>query len=283
MSLHKYTRTTPPDMDILRGECLSKIGRAPDSVSFDTAATTDQLQIMFDPDLTGGEVTILDGIVAALPDAPEFGPSRLSKDRIATIIQQPQTVGYELCDRDFKIVTCKMAQVDAVEDLKIDTVTLKEVDWAGPELEIQGVYKDVAGTMTLCADQADADLNGILSVWNYKAVDQTDGTTQIPYNIRSGSLVMDPAIPAAERFSHRAYAIAVPDLGQSYFVRLFDGYVAGRPITGELEVESPTAKLLDPALAPGASNVIRIYVYHPQGQSNAHILWLMTYRPAGTF
>lgn len=214
-----------------------------------------------------------------MPVVPE---SNVTVVNTALVKSQPQTEGYEMCERDFKITTCKMAQADAVEDLKIDVTTLKEEAYAGPELKLVNVYKDDNGTMVACTDQADADLNGILTVWDYCAYDQADGTTLITYNIRSGALVADPAIPAGERFDHRAYIVVAPDLGQANYVRLFDGYITGRPNEGELSTESPTAKTLDPNIAPGA-NIIRIYVYHPQGQSNSHILWLLTYRPSGTY
>ena len=208
---------------------------------------------------------------------------KLDADGVALSRTQPQGLDYQMCERDFKIVTCKTAQADAVEDLRINVTTLKEEAWAGPELKLVGVYKDVAGTMTLCTDDTDAGLNGVLTVWDYMAYDQADGTTQIPYDIRSGALVCDPAVPAGERFDHRAYIVIAPALGQPNYVRLFDGYVAGRPAEGELSTDSPTAKRLDPSLAPGASNVVRIYLYHPVGQVNAHVLWLLTYRAAGTF
>lgn len=194
---------------------------------------------------------------------------------------QPQSLGHELCERDYKLTTCKVTQADAVEDLLMNTLTLREEAWAGPELSLVGVYKDDGTDMVPCVDQADADVNGILSVWDYKAIDQADGTTEIVYDVRSGALVADPTITVADRFNHRAYIVAAPALGQQYHVRLFDGYIAGRPIEGELSTESPRAKPLNPSIAPGA-NVIRIYVKHPAGQSHAHILWLMTYRPVGT-
>ena len=197
-------------------------------------------------------------------------------------ILQPQTLGFELCERDFKITTCKVGQAAAVEDLLVNPLTLKEAPYGGPELKLVGVYKDGGATNIPCADQADADANGILTVWDYCAYNQADGTTLIPYDIRSGALVHDPAILPAARFDHRAYIMVAPDLGQPNYVRLFDGYIAGRPAEGELSTESPTAKLLDPAIAPGA-NIVRVYVFHPQGESHAHILWLMTYRPKGTF
>jgi hypothetical protein len=54
------------------------------------------------------------------------------------------------------------------EDLKINIETLKEVTWG--ELTLVGVYKDSGGAMAECSDQADADTNAILSVWEYTAL-----------------------------------------------------------------------------------------------------------------
>lgn len=233
--------------------------------------------------LDGGVTGPAGGLIAAHDSSPSVVlEQKLSSDGVALAKPQPQVFGHEMCERDFKITTCKVSQADAVEDMKVNPVTLKEEDWAGPELSLVGVYKDVSGTMVPCADQADADLNGVLSVFDYKAYDQADGVTEIPYDIRSGALVGDPGIATVQRFDHRAYLVMVPDLGQPYWVRIFDGYVTGRPQEGELSTESPAAKQLDPSMAPGA-NVARLYIFHPQGQSNAHILWLLTYRPTGTF
>jgi len=239
--------------------------------------------IVFKADLPNEQILALEALVFAHSgeSIPAVEP-KLTSEGVALTTPQPQKFGFEMCDRDFKLVTCKVAQDDAVEDLKVNPVTLKEEAWAGPELALVGVFKAGDPSMELCASQADADANGVLSVFEYKAYNQTDGTTQIPYNIRNGAIVKDPAIPVGERFAHRAYVIAVPALGPAYFVRLFDGYLAAHP-DDLLDVESPQAKLLDPAPAPGAANAVRIYVYHPQGQSNAHVLWMLTYRPTGTF
>jgi hypothetical protein len=247
-------------------------------------------KIVFKDALSAGDKTILDGdttgpaggLIAAHDNTPypSNEPAKTS-DNVLYVTQQPQDIGFELCDRDFKIVTCKMAQADAVEDKKINPVTLEEEDWG--ELLLVNVYKDdgTAG-MVPCTDQTDANTNGILSIWEYQALDQADGTTKIVYDIRDGALISDPSIVSADRFKHRAYAIAAPGLGQANFVRLFDGYVAGHP-DGVIDAKSPQAKALNPAPAPGLANALRIYLYHPAGASHDHILRLVTYRPSGTY
>lgn len=247
-------------------------------------------KIVFKDSLSTGDKTTLDGdttgpaggLIAAHDNTP-YPSSEPAKtpDNVLYVTQQPQDIGFELCDRDFKLTTCKVAQADAVEDKKVNPVTLEEEDWG--ELLLVDCYKDdVTGGVIACTDQTDANTNAVLSVWEYQALDQADGTTKITYDIRDGALISDPSIVSADRFKHRTYAIAAPGLGQAYYVRLFDGYVAGHP-DGVIDAKSPQAKALSPAAAPGLSNALRIYIYYPAGESHNHILRLVTYRPAGTF
>jgi hypothetical protein len=247
-------------------------------------------KIVFKDALSTGDRTTLDGdttgpaggLIAAHDNTPyPIDEPAKTADNVLYVIQQPQDIGFELCDRDFKVTTCKMAQANAVEDKKINPVTFEEEDWG--ELLLINCYKDdVTGGIIACTDQTDANANGILTVWEYQAIDQADGTTKIVYDIRDGALISDPSIVSADRFKHRAYAVAAPGLGQANFVRLFDGYVAGHP-DGVINAKSPQAKALDPGPAAGLSNALRIYIYHPAGESHEHILRLVTYRPAGTF
>lgn len=169
----------------------------------------------------------------------------------------------------------------SIEDMKMNPFTFKEEGWK--EARLVNVYKLVGNDMVPCSNQADADINGILSVMDYFAVDQQDGVTPIPYEIRDGNIYIDDSIIAGEMFDHRAYAIAVPSvpgiLGGS--VSLFDGYLG--PLAGKvLQATSPTAKRLDPANGPGTT-VIRFYFIHPSGSKKTHIVRLVTYRPTKTF
>lgn len=196
-----------------------------------------------------------------------------------SITVRAQTDGYQMCDRDIKVTTNKVTTATSVEDKRMDVTTLKEVDW--DEMVLVGVYKDVSGTMTLCSDQADADANGILSIWDYCAKDQSDGTTHIDYEIKDGALVADPSILAADKWKHKVYAVAAPDAGQPNYVRLFDGYAPAHP-SGSIDAKSPDAKHIEPTV-PGVTNVIRVYIVHPIGESHEHVLRIVTYRPGGTF
>jgi hypothetical protein len=202
---------------------------------------------------------------------------KMSANDVLLLQPQPQSPGYEMCDRDIKLETV----TGAIEDLKINPTTQKEDNWG--EVTLVGKYKDVAGTMTECADQADADTTCILTIWDYKAKKQSD-LSDMAYEVRGGNLSPDPAIPANERFSHRAYVVAAPGIPAAFGgqVRLFDGYLG--VWGGDLESISPAARHLDPALGAGAS-VMRLYFYHPAGTAGkrSHVLRLITYRPQGSF
>jgi hypothetical protein len=167
----------------------------------------------------------------------------------------------------------------AVEDKKVNPATFLEEEWY--ECALVGVYE---ADGSLCADQSDADATGVLSVWDYCAHNQTDRLA-IAYDLKDGALEVDESIVLADKYKHRAYAIVAPGIPATSggTVRTFDGYIGHLGSTGKLlKVNSPTAKNLDPALAPGLSNIIRIYIYHPAGEKHSHILRLITYRPPGT-
>jgi hypothetical protein len=166
------------------------------------------------------------------------------------------------------------------EDLKINTTTLKEENWG--ELTLVGVYKDDSGSIVLCADQADATANAILSIWEYTAINPYTYNL-LTYELRDGYLIVDPTLPTDERWDHRAYAIGaylIPgDQGGS--LRLFDGYLGPAP-NGIIDATSPQTFVLDPNLGPSTS-AIRLFLYYPAGSALKHVLRLVTYRPPGTF
>lgn len=267
-------------------ERIDLSGGAKDGVGRYTGGSLD---VVFKDALSAGDKTILDGDVMTAPaggllaahdnSASASTPQR-TEDGIALTQPQVQTLGWQLCDRDIKLVTCTFG-AGSVEDLKVNMTTLAEEPWE--ECALVDVYKDDgAGGMTPAVDQADADVNGILSVWDYCAKDQTqDPKTQIDYDIRDGGLITDPDIPASECYDHRAYAIGAPDLHTvNSFVRFFDGYLGAQP-DGRVEAKSPQAKRMSvqQSLAAG---VMRIYVYHPAGAKRTHVLRLVTYRALGT-
>ncbi len=168
---------------------------------------------------------------------------------------------------------------NSFEDMKICPTSNKECIWG--EMEQVGVYKDDSGTMVLCTTQADADTNGILSVWKYKGIDQSDMVTEVSWDIKDGCLWVDSTLPANEIYDHRVYAMAGHSLGQANHVRLFDGYLG--PMKGDvIQALSPQAKTMNPALAPTASEV-KVWIKHPAGSKLSHVLRFVTYRAKGTY
>lgn len=266
---------------------LARVDGAGGTVSGDvrTGGTVD---IVFKAPLSAGDETTLHGdvtgpaggLIAAHNNSPSNPAPLLSETGVTLSQPQPQTPGFELCNKDIRLNTCIYDGASSFEDLLVNVSTKLREPWVG-EVSSGGVWKLDAGSMVACTSQTDADLNGILSIWDYRAVDQADGTTAIKYEIRGGNIDVDGNI-SANIFAHQIYAVAAPDLGQPNYVRLFDGYL-GHKAGDTVATESPQAKMLDPAPAPGLSNVLRIYVYHPAGDKKSHVLRLLTYRPSGTF
>lgn len=220
----------------------------------------------------------IDGAQTAVIDKSGADAKQSAKGVLLTQ-PQPQTPDWEMCNKDIRIVPGKFAQADAVQDLKVNISTKQEVDWSGPELTLVGVYKSDG---TACIDQSDSDTNGVLTIFDYKAIDQKDGTTEIAYDVRGGSITADSNLPGGELWNHKAYLIIAPDIpaASGGSLRLFDGYLRAG---GKLEEISPQAKNLDPATAAGA-NVMRIYIIHPAtgGVFREHLLRLLTYRATTT-
>jgi hypothetical protein len=186
-----------------------------------------------------------------------------------------------MCDRDMRVNTCMVTTGTAVEDLKVNTQTNEEESWN--ELVLVGVYKDAGGVMTLCPNQADADANGVLTVWDYAA--RMPNGDLIMYELRDGLLYVDPLLPVGQEWDHRAYAVIAPaipgPMGGS--IQVFDAYLGANP-DNLVAALSPQATVLDPA-GPGgpAGSVLRLYVFHPAGSKLSHVLRLVSYRAPGTF
>lgn len=166
------------------------------------------------------------------------------------------------------------------EDLRINTTTLLEEGWG--EISQVGVYKLDGGAMVPCDDQADADANATLTVWEYIGVNPYTNDL-CDYEIRDGYMVVDPTLPVEEFWDHRAYAVGAPlipgNLGGT--IRMFDGYFGPAP-NGVIDAKNSQAIHLSPDTAPGAS-VFRLYVYHAAASALCHVLRLVTYRAQGTF
>lgn len=304
MALTEYTYTIAADFP---GGVLNNPGRLVDEIRASAIVTAlDHIDtaegvcsIWFKDALSAGDKTLLDGdtsdpaggLIAAHNDAP--GPNsplqvevsnqpRIREDGVIYSVPKPSSFGYVMCDRDFKIKTCMVTTATSVEDLKMNTSTNKEESWQ--ELSLVNVYKLSAGNMVACADQADADANGVLSVWDYHAK-MPDGTTPIDYELRDGLLYVDPTLPANEAFDHRTYAVVAPGIpgASGGSVALFDAYMGANP-DNVVAALSPQATILDPTGPAGtAASTLRLYVVHPAGSKLTHVLRLVTYRAPGTF
>lgn len=207
---------------------------------------------------------------------------RAREDGVIYAVPKPSGFGLVMCDRDIKVTTCMVTTATSVEDLKMDTATNKETPWN--EMTLVDVFKDDGnGDMVACADQADADANGTLTVWDYHA--KMPNGTPISYEIRDGLLYVDPALPAGQEFGHRAYAVVAPEVpgAAGGSVAVFDAYLGANP-DDVVEVLSPQATVLDPSGPAGAAgSKLRLYVVHPTGSKLTHVLRLVTYRAPGTF
>jgi hypothetical protein len=208
----------------------------------------------------------------------ELSGVALTKDKVLVSTPQPSTLGWRMCDRDIKIRTSLLT--DSFEDLKVNVATLKKENWN--EVSLGGVYKlDGSGNYIPVVDQTDADSTAVLTVWNYQAKKQSNGTV-CAYDVRGGMLSID-AVLVPPKNDHLAFVVAAPDIPVSYggCVRFFDAYLSEYE-NDLLEVVNPQAVTLDPTLAAAAS-VLRVYIYHPPGAKQTHILRLIMYRKPDTF
>lgn len=237
--------------------------------------------------LPAPQETELDALVAAhvpdpLPEAPrevtlagDKGPS--GESRIWT---QPNRKNFYRCDRDFLMKTAVLG-TDSFEDLKVNPQTYAESNWA--EMIQVGCYKsNGGGGFTPCVDQADADTNAILSVWDYQPIHKT--TLQvIPLDFLGGRLFVDPSLTYANVEDYRLYAVMAPNIpaangGQIPF---FDGYLA-RAAGDIIDSVNPVAVSLDTDVSTEVVR-LRMIIHYPAGQQHKHILQLVTYRPAGSW
>jgi len=248
----------------------------------------DVLDVWFKAVLSAGEQTILDGIVAAhtgtpLPDVQTVVPDVATLDQpqkeVQRVVVQPGRTGYYMCDRDIKISTSMFGQADAIQDLKVTVADNKQADWG--EMSLVGCYKLVAGDYVSCADQADADVNAVLSVFDFVAKNQTtDSPTE--YDFKGGCLWSDPNL-AADVWEHRMYAMMAPNIpvAMGGGVRFFDGYLY--PYQGKWqEAVNSLALKIDPSASVEAAR-IRFWLYYPAGAKQNHVLRFITYRRPETF
>jgi len=302
-----YVKSTAFPNGFCTENCVSEINAAGSGISvqldrIDTNST--QVTIVFKAVLPADQKEALDGSTADAPNDPPTGTSILGEhdpvpppsepllreDGCSYSIPKPSSYGTQMCDRDFRVNTSIFSEAGSLEDLKVNTATNVEEPWN--ELSLNGCYKDDgAGGMELCTDQADADVNCILSVWDYCA--HLPGTsTPIKYEIRDGVLYVDPALAvdwaamtAEEKFGHRAYSVIAPGIpgASGGSIAVFDSYLGISP-NRTVEALSPQAQVLDPAGPGGTAGILlRLYLFHPAGSKLSHVFRLVTYRNPGTF
>jgi hypothetical protein len=257
----------------------------------------DRIDIIFKDALSVGDKTILDGDTTApaggliaLHDNTETTPKREVKvnnfstlensgsgHEVQRVVIQPARTDYFMNFRDFMIKTSVVA--DSFEDLKVNPSDNKRLNW--DEMSFVGCYKgdDTVG-FTVCDDQADADANATLSIWDYVATDQAGTPAPIDVDMMGGVLWVDPALVGTgdDLWKHQCYALMAPNLPASIggSVPFFDSYLY--PRQGEwLSALNTLALTLDPSVTVEAAR-IRIWVYYPAGAKQTHVLGLKSYR-----
>jgi hypothetical protein len=209
-------------------------------------------------------------------------------DGIPFSIPKASGVGYILNDRDVLLRTSIVDQALAVEDLKVAPSDHAQTTWG--ETSLVGVYKrsDVNvpyGAHVLCADQADADANATLSVYDYQA---KTGGNPVSYEIRGGSIYIDLHVEglganATEREAHRIYVVAAPDIPLAFGgqIAFFDGYLAPWAQKWLKTDNNDAFRVVYNPAAPPAS-ILRTWIFYPPGMKRTHILRFTLYRQQTT-
>lgn len=249
---------------------------------------TDLLQIIFKDSLSAGDKVILDGVVAAHDGIPYPPSMDVSVTNFATledpdhgvqrVIVQPARTGYFMCNRDIRMRTSIFDPADSYEDLKTNPATNELTDWG--EVTQVGCFKsDGADGYVSCDDQADADANAVLSVWDYLANDQTPAKNPIDIDLKGGVFYIDDALQAdVDKWKHHLYVMMAPNIPASMGgqVTFFDAYMY--PFRGnKMDSINTMARTLDPSVTPEAAR-IRVWVYYPAGVKLEHVMRIVTFR-----
>ena len=256
---------------------------------------TDRLDIIFKDALSTGDKTTLDGdttgpaggLLATHDNTPTSQVDSVSIEGVVEgpenslrVYPAPNRTGYYLCDRDIKLYTSKVTTADSVEDYKVNLSTKVQEDW--DEAILIGCYKDDGGGgYTECADQADADTNACLSIWDFHPHDQTADKTPINYDLKGGALALVGGLQglAEDKHLHRIYAVVAPNI---LGIRFFDGYMEPYEGGGEMSSINPLAVFLDVGQSPELSR-LRLFIYYPKGVGQTYIFRVIMFRPLNTF
>lgn len=199
--------------------------------------------------------------------------------KVQRVAIQPGRTGYYMNFRDFRLNTATYAAAESFEDVRVDNSTNKRVDWG--EMSFVGCYKgDDSVGYTLCTDQADADANSTLSIWDYCANDQKDPPSPLDIDLLGGIFWTNANLPGTgeDLWKHQVYVCIAPNIPRSYGGQMtfFDSYLY--PHQGKTFTCSNTISAsLNPAVSVEAARV-RIWVYYPTGQYTSHVIGFKIYR-----
>jgi hypothetical protein len=263
----------------------SSIVTALDGIITDSA--TDLLRVIFKDALSVGDETILDTVVAdhdGIPYPPamdvsvtNFATLEDPDHEIQRVIVQPARTGYYMCNRDIRLNTAIHDAADSFADAKVDPTTNVLGTW--DEVTHVGCFKLDGGNYVQCADQADADTNAVLSVWDYLANDQTPAKNPIDYDLKGGVFFIDSALADdADKWKHQMYVMMAPNIPASMGGRVtfFDGYMW--PYRGtRMDSINTMAREMNPYVTPEAARV-RVWIYYPAGVKLQHVMRIITFR-----
>lgn len=257
----------------------------------------DDCDIVFNAALSVEDKTILDGdtvgpvggIIASTDNTPSKALMQVDIENFASVentseghvvprvVIQPGRTGYYMCDRDIRVSTA-IVDSSALEDLKVNPSTNKQEPWG--EVSLVGCYKMSGADYIECVDQADADTNAVLTIFDYLAINQTTDSP-IEYDFKGGALWSDASL-TGDLWKHRMYAVMAPNLPVAIGggVRFFDGYLY--PYQGKWQEAVNTLSLkVDPSQSVEAAR-IRFWIFYPEGAKQNHVLRVMTYRKPET-
>ena len=214
-------------------------------------------------------------------DQVELINMSMTPEGVLRAAPQSCSPGYYLCSRDFLVRTSIVGD-DSFEDLYVDPNDNIRKSWGEMTAyspNARSAYKLVDGVYVEVDDQADADANATMSIWQYQPLSRITGEP-IKIEIIGGCFDVDDNL-VEPKLDHQMYIVLAPDIplsmgGQHPF---FDGYL--KPFEGGTkQCMNSLASGLDPAVSPAAA-IVRLWCYYPAGAKQNHIVRFTTYRQLG--
>ena len=235
------------------------------------------------------------GVPTWVPDEvsiASYGSGLTNPDGMPYAIPKASGLGYVLHNRDVLVCCSKVAQADAIQDLKVATGTYNpmdpysdgsigdgsQVDWG--EAIIRRCMKRVTpsdpnGGYIDCTDQADADNNASLTIVDFIKGGQGSPET---FEVRGGSVFPDvkqEGVTPADCLDHRIYAVMAPGTGSD--ARFFDAYLEPYRISKTWVPATSTDALHAEAGPVDINNLIRCWFFYEPGWAGCHILQFTLY------